>query len=509
MRKKIQIAVIEIGNSPAQALLLKTAPRPDSFWQNVTGSVDKADGQSTASQEEIFLNAAKRELWEETGIEGGEIINLNYPLIYFSKRWQKEIHEECFLCLLKNKPQITLSKEHQEHKWRSINDFSPQWFHYPSNAEVMKLAIDRALKLLSIVVLFLISHHQALAVDNLDDLDKLDQMIDEVEQIKTITPSEWQELKTGHHQKVDEELKEYDLHRQRRPTPREIPEAAKPRWVPAPFRAALAKGSTLIERKSKKSIVTPTILYIWAEEKVVGGEIVYIYDKKGELRYETLAKNVSSIERDLDLGAHPDRYQIEQPPVIHQVLDKKLKLQHQFSWSAQSIHDPFSAQIFKSYIPSLQDGDLSATSNSLNYKIFFPWEFPIDVGMALTYNTGYWKDDAQGAKWSALYLGPSFQYLHEQNEFWGWRAQLTIQTALSHSINYDGQPMGVDYSVAQAQVGGDLLYRSSIGVWSLGPSYTVIRSSLKNSTRSVQISSEKKNATAWAINLGYTFEHDI
>ena len=82
---KTQIVVIAAHNNIKYLLLLQTSKERSYMWQNVTGSVDK---------NEDFLDAAKRELFEETGINSTPIsTSLEFC---FTDRWNKKVSEKVF-----------------------------------------------------------------------------------------------------------------------------------------------------------------------------------------------------------------------------------------------------------------------------------------------------------------------------------------------------------------------------------------------------------------------------
>ena len=104
-KQKVQI-IVTASNS---ILLLKLNEERGGFWQNATGSVEL---------DEAFIQAAKRELQEETGI----INDLKeLPMTFsFLDRWGFQVTEKVFHCELQAKPTIILSEEHQSYKWLPI-----------------------------------------------------------------------------------------------------------------------------------------------------------------------------------------------------------------------------------------------------------------------------------------------------------------------------------------------------------------------------------------------------
>ncbi|OFZ51938.1 MAG: hypothetical protein A2381_01380 [Bdellovibrionales bacterium RIFOXYB1_FULL_37_110] len=112
MHRKIQVIIIQNETIPSEVLLLKTNKKRQGFWQNVTGSVEN---------EETDIDAAKRELFEETGLIAPNLFPLSYTF-QFKDDFGREVQEKCFLALFDKKPQkIQISPEHEKFLWVKID----------------------------------------------------------------------------------------------------------------------------------------------------------------------------------------------------------------------------------------------------------------------------------------------------------------------------------------------------------------------------------------------------
>ena len=130
-RTKVQIVMFQqLRNSKElYILLLQTKQSRGSFWQNITGGVEKTDTS--------ILEAAKRELQEETGIAPHCInaLDLNFE---FTDRWNTKVKEFIFYAIYKNSsdkliiPRID-PREHQSFMWVNTQDVSENNFHYQNN----------------------------------------------------------------------------------------------------------------------------------------------------------------------------------------------------------------------------------------------------------------------------------------------------------------------------------------------------------------------------------------
>lgn len=142
IKKKVQVVVLskdlDLGLNSSQVLLLefnsKNSQGPIGF-QNITGSVE---------DNESFIQAAKRELLEETGIDS-EVLDCHFDFT-FTDRWNNETEciEKLFLCVIKPEyKKIKISNEHQSYKWVDIKLIREIDYTFPSNF----IALNKALEL--------------------------------------------------------------------------------------------------------------------------------------------------------------------------------------------------------------------------------------------------------------------------------------------------------------------------------------------------------------------------
>jgi len=124
MHRKIQVIIIQIETNPSEVLLLKTNQKRQGFWQNVTGSVEEG---------ETYVDAAKRELFEETGLITSQLLPLA-TTIAFIDRQGCEVEEKCFLALFDKKPSnIQISHEHEKFLWVKIDEMDKNKYGHESS----------------------------------------------------------------------------------------------------------------------------------------------------------------------------------------------------------------------------------------------------------------------------------------------------------------------------------------------------------------------------------------
>jgi 8-oxo-dGTP pyrophosphatase MutT (NUDIX family) len=126
-KQKIQIVTV----AKNQVLLLQFAKYHNNGFQNITGSVE---------ENETFLEAAHRELFEEIAINNN-LIDINHSF-YFSDRWGFSVEEKVYLCNLLELPAITLSQEHQSYKWIPVEKVVEKDFVFPTNFEALLKALE-------------------------------------------------------------------------------------------------------------------------------------------------------------------------------------------------------------------------------------------------------------------------------------------------------------------------------------------------------------------------------
>lgn len=134
---KIPRSVLVVIHTPAlEVLLIERADRPG-FWQSVTGSLDRED--------EPLPDTARREVAEETGITGGELLDWGLANVYeiypvWRHRYAPGVThntEHVFGLRLPARTGVRLNpREHLDHAWLPWREAADRCFS-PSNAEAI------------------------------------------------------------------------------------------------------------------------------------------------------------------------------------------------------------------------------------------------------------------------------------------------------------------------------------------------------------------------------------
>lgn len=143
---KIPQSVLVVIHTPALEVLLIKRADVDDFWQSVTGSKDRLD--------ESFVETARREVWEETGIDcslgsklADQLQDWDLENVYeIYPRWRHRYapnvthnNEHLFgLQVPAGTPVHLNPREHTAHQWRPWREAAAACFS-PSNAEACLL----------------------------------------------------------------------------------------------------------------------------------------------------------------------------------------------------------------------------------------------------------------------------------------------------------------------------------------------------------------------------------
>lgn len=142
--RRPESVLVVIYTTDGEVLLIKRQHPPD-FWQSVTGTMEEG---------ELAVDAAVRELAEETGISGVELVDCHYSREFqISSQWQHRYApnvttntEYVFLCELEHRPdRIRLaSDEHSEYLWLSLPDAINKVWSSTNRDALIRFLTDRS-----------------------------------------------------------------------------------------------------------------------------------------------------------------------------------------------------------------------------------------------------------------------------------------------------------------------------------------------------------------------------
>ena len=139
-RNKVQIVMFQqfINSKNLYVLLLQTNQSRGAFWQNITGGVEKIDSS--------LLQAAKRELKEETGIMPHFFHSLDLTF-EFTDKWKTQVKEFVFYAIYINPTDKLIMptidpEEHQSYNWVNTQEVNQGNFYYQSNYEAFLTSLE-------------------------------------------------------------------------------------------------------------------------------------------------------------------------------------------------------------------------------------------------------------------------------------------------------------------------------------------------------------------------------
>ena len=138
MRQPIQVLIypVKTAGSGWEVLLLRRTASRGGFWQGVTGGVEDEEG---------LLEAARRELLEETGLVPLSLEQIDYSYSFpVEEQWRhlyaagvEEIVEYVFLALVDGQQEPTITREHDQWQWCSYHQ-ALGLLTWPGNIEALK-----------------------------------------------------------------------------------------------------------------------------------------------------------------------------------------------------------------------------------------------------------------------------------------------------------------------------------------------------------------------------------
>lgn len=110
--KSISISafIFKETNKGLKYLLLKRTLTRGCYWQSVSGRIEN---------NESAIEAAKREVYEETGLTSREIVDIDYINTFYEL--DTIFLEPCFGIRVESE-RVKISDEHTEHKWLGFED---------------------------------------------------------------------------------------------------------------------------------------------------------------------------------------------------------------------------------------------------------------------------------------------------------------------------------------------------------------------------------------------------
>lgn len=270
---------------------------------------------------------------------------------------------------------------------------------------------------------------------------------------------------------------------------------------PEPYTAQLKTGSILINLKTKKGFKVTKPLIVKAKEVISGSQRVFILDKKGESRYETLTRNAVNIEPTVSLNPKINPNLVYGDKNRFSSIDTEKKFSHFLSYHFESVRTDYYSTIFR--------GDKqSASSNTVGTKSYFLTDFYFQVGVNIHYNFGFWDDPTLGTlTFQGLYFGPSIMRSFWQKDESRWNLHISAFKSLLHES--EKAPDRHSYSTIGLQGEIEKEFKTGYGPYTLGLSYRWSRSSVKETSEFLRNEALKGQVTAFGVYASYRFNWNL
>jgi hypothetical protein len=270
-----------------------------------------------------------------------------------------------------------------------------------------------------------------------------------------------------------------------------------------PYRAILKKESRLkvvggsTYRKNLREV------QVIAVENPAKPTISYIYNRNGEIKYQTPRENLISVQKDYDLSTGIDATVKYKKVTQRYTDDKGFTLKNSVNLYLEQARGELYTNLFAGDEKNVQ-------SRRLEAKSYFLTSLPVKLGLSSSYQFGDWKGHPNDLtiSWKAAYLGPTLLYSFRETEQYSIDAQLSFQRSMFYEIT-DEQELTIDLdaSVFELQVGPQ--FDTSYGRFSLNFALRQYRTSITGASEFINWNPRKGKITSLSFSLGYLFELNI
>jgi hypothetical protein len=272
---------------------------------------------------------------------------------------------------------------------------------------------------------------------------------------------------------------------------------------PSKYKAILKKGSLLTDMVSQKESYTQKDIYVITRQQFEGGQYSFIFNKKGELAYKTLTKNITSIENEIIIHPEVDAAYINPKKTSFNTIDSFLLLDNSVSVGLTTINSPQNLATI-----GLESG--SASGTTFEFRSIAKSSLPVHFGVELEYLSakGFNESNEQVATWSSLNFGPVIKYPFYKYEGWDMSTLVSLHRSLSYSLVTDDNAFAFSSSTWKLQLLGEKDYQ--YGALALGLAYFKEKSTIEPKfDESISITSAKNSTTGFSFTIGYNFELNL
>ena len=277
---------------------------------------------------------------------------------------------------------------------------------------------------------------------------------------------------------------------------------------------ALLEAGTIVfdvrEEKTRRPFKIPRSVYVRVLEGGEGSENSFILDKKGRPAYRAKTLDLLSLEKDVPLPLPPPLSPQSQIPsqipsyakaMAFYRTDKFFRLT-----PSLTIHNEFSNNAYFNELQArtmpLPPSRSRSRSRGLRLEghVFFPWNFPLHLGLMSTYQTGLWK---------ALYFGPILRFPLKAFKTFTLMGQVSFQKSLFMQSADQSIPPRLSSNGVQVDLGARVPLSQGKGFLLLGGSFRYLRPSVKRGKSLLSWPSKRRGIDSLSAFIGYGWPFKI
>ena len=274
----------------------------------------------------------------------------------------------------------------------------------------------------------------------------------------------------------------------------------KLREVNPPFRAVLPKGAQLTKVESLERFQINETVYVRAQEQFPGSQTSFILSKDGRPLYTTLTKNLTSIERIVNLAPSGDATVVYEAPTKASSSDTEFKLETNLSFHLESIGASLISDLH-------QANETRMNGNRFQLQVFADTALPFDMGLAMSFFSASLGsqdglEEFGSVNVNGIFLGPHLKYTFgEKDQSY---TELLFKAERSLSFKSTDDFIENSYKGVLFGFGAEWTYKTFLGPFFAGADVKFSRYSLSSTTSpDVLAPAQKMNQTGFGAYIGY------
>lgn len=263
-----------------------------------------------------------------------------------------------------------------------------------------------------------------------------------------------------------------------------------------PYRALIKRGVRLYSLDLEEVFIASRDVIAMANEIIKGGSLAFIFNNEGKSKYIAVSREIEKIEEHFELEKKLDAKIEYRREYKHKVQDYELKLEHSLNFHIEDIKAVFFAEIFNGT-------STGARANRVSYRLFFPWEFPIDFGLSTSFQDGSYDnfENNQIADWNAVYVGPYIRTVIDKSESY----RLLANVGIEKSVYFDvAESFQMSTNLWAAGIELETKFGNELFLFSLG--YRSLRGHIKRSIiGEIEENTTRRKIRSIDFSIGYRF----